>query len=62
MEVPPRMRTCMPPPGSPLFVVICTPATRPWSSWFAFEITPTLASSAPTVATDPVIASRRWAP
>jgi hypothetical protein len=29
IDVPPRMRTCAPAPGSPLFGVIITPATRP---------------------------------
>ena len=62
IDVPPRTRICTPPPGSPLFVTICTPVTRPWTSWFAFVMTPLLASSALTCATDPVIASRRWLP
>jgi hypothetical protein len=29
IDVPPRIRICTPAPGSPLFCVICTPATRP---------------------------------
>jgi hypothetical protein len=62
IEVPPRIRICAPPPGSPLFVTIWSPATRPWSIWLAFVITPTFACSASTVATEPVIDCRFWAP
>jgi hypothetical protein len=36
IDVPPRTRICTPPPGSPLFVTICTPLTRPCTSWFGF--------------------------
>jgi hypothetical protein len=62
IDVPPRMRTCTPPPGSPLFDVTLTPAARAVSSSLALVITPTLARSVFTVATDPVTASRRWVP
>jgi hypothetical protein len=61
-EVPPRTRICAPAPGSPLFSVTFTPATRPWISPFALGTTPTFASSASTVATEPVMASRRCVP
>ena len=30
MELPPRISTCIPAPGSPLFWVTWTPAARPW--------------------------------
>jgi hypothetical protein len=62
IDVPPRTRICKPPPGSPEFDVTCTPATRALRSWLALVITPTLASSALTVATAPVTASRRCVP
>ncbi len=62
IEVPPRMRNCAPDPGSPLFCVIWTPATRPSIISLTFVITPTSASSASTSATEPVMASRRWLP
>src|SRR5688572_14341496 len=59
IEVPPRTVIWTPPPGSPLFDVTRTPATRPERSWLALAMTPTLAWSALTVETDPVIDSRR---
>ena len=62
IDVPPRMRICAPAPGSPLFWIMVTPATRPWIIWLGLVTTPTLASSASTVETDPVIASRRCVP
>ena len=62
MEVPPRMRTWAPAPGSPPSSVTFTPATRPASMPFTFGMTPTLASAPLTVTTEPVIASRRCVP
>ncbi len=62
IEVPPRIRTCAPDPGSPLFGMMLTPAARPWIMLSTFVTTPTLAVDASTEETDPVMASRRWLP
>jgi hypothetical protein len=62
IEFPPRILICWPDPGSPEFWVMRTPETRPSIIWLTFVITPTFASGASMVATDPVIARRSCVP
>src|ERR1043166_8023646 len=46
MELPPRMSTCLPAPGSPLFWLMSTPAARPEIIWSTLVCTPTFAAAA----------------
>ena len=62
IDVPPRIRICWPDPGSPPFWVMRTPEIRPSIIWLTFKITPTSASVASMVATDPVIERRSCIP
>ena len=62
IDVPPRMRICAQAPGSPLFCVIWTPVARPSIRFVTLTGTAVWTLAASMVATDPVIASRRWVP
>src|SRR5258707_326695 len=46
IELPPRIRICIPAPGSPLFWMMSTPAARPCSIWSTLVLTPTFAEVA----------------
>ena len=53
MDVPPRIRIEMAPPGSPLSMML-TPATLPWMSCSALKTRPGLNSSGVTASITPV--------
>src|SRR5437773_11545892 len=53
-DVQPRMRTCAPAPGSPLFVITSTPAARPRCVSFAFAVKTIVDAHGQMVATEPV--------
>ncbi len=62
IDVVPRTRTEMPPPGALDACVTTTPAAVPWSSWSSDCTGAFSRAEVDTVATEPVTSARRRVP